>query len=74
MCELTELWEDHIEKSHERKLPEYQDLVLEYRHKGWRACCEPVELGCKSFIGRSLNKILINLGLTGNKRRNAIRK
>ena len=48
--------------------------MVECRHKGRCVRCELVEVGCRGFIRHTLNKILINLSLTGNKKRNVICK
>jgi len=62
MWELTAPWEEHVEEAHERNLAKYQDPVEESRSQGWRAPCEPTEVGCWGFAGRSICKALAGLG------------
>lgn len=54
LLELTVPWEDCIEEASERKRAKYTELVEECRSNGWRARCEPIEVGCRGFIGQSL--------------------
>lgn len=73
MLELTVPWEERMEEANERKRAKYQELVEECRNQGWRTICEPLEVGCRGFAGRSLCKVLSVLGLTGEAKRKAIR-
>lgn len=45
LIELTVTLEDCIEEANERKLSKYQELVEEFRRAGWKAHCEPIEVG-----------------------------
>ena len=73
LWELTVSWEDNFEAAHERKLGKYQELVEQCRDRGWQTKCEPIEVGARGFTGKSLNKTLNELGLTGFKKRRALR-
>ncbi|KAK0156574.1 hypothetical protein N1851_000005 [Merluccius polli] len=65
ILELTVPWEDRIEEAHERKRAKYAELSSECRNNGWKAHCEPVEVGCQGFAGRSLLQTLKLLGVKG---------
>ncbi|XP_061896860.1 uncharacterized protein LOC133645950 [Entelurus aequoreus] len=73
LIELTVPWEDRIEEANERKRSKYQKLVEQCRRGGWRARCEPIEVGCRGFAGRSLCKVFTLLGITGDRKRKAIK-
>lgn len=73
MLELTVPWEERMDEANERKRAKYQELVEECRRQGWRTRCEPLEVGCRGFAGRSLSKVFTLLGLTGEAKRKAIR-
>ncbi|KAK0143149.1 hypothetical protein N1851_018733 [Merluccius polli] len=74
ILELTVPWEERIEEANERKRTKYQDLVEEWRERGWRTCDEPMEVGCRGFAGRSLCKVLSCLGVTGAAKKRAIQE
>ncbi|KAM9850143.1 tectonic-1 [Aulostomus maculatus] len=74
LLELTVPWEDHIEEANERKRAKYQELVEECRRNGWRARCEPIEVGCRGFAGQSLCRVYNVLGITGASKQRAIRE
>ncbi|KAK0146506.1 hypothetical protein N1851_014169 [Merluccius polli] len=65
ILELTVPWEDRIEEAHECKRAKYAELSSECRNNGWKARCEPVEVGCRGFAGRSLLRTLKLLGVKG---------
>ena len=73
LWELTVLWDETMAESHEWKLTKYQELVEPCRMKGWRACCDPIEIGCRGFVSQSLCKALTKLGLAGRDKRKLIR-
>ncbi|XP_053183947.1 LOW QUALITY PROTEIN: uncharacterized protein LOC128367182 [Scomber japonicus] len=73
LVELTVPWEDRMEEANERKRLKYQELTEECRRRGWKARCEPVEVGCRGFAARSLCKIYTLLGITGAAKRRAIK-
>ena len=73
LLELTVPWEDRMEEANERKRSKYQELVELCRSTGWRANCEPIEVGCRGFAGRSLCKAYTQLGITGAVKRRVIR-
>ncbi|KAI4876462.1 hypothetical protein NFI96_002536 [Prochilodus magdalenae] len=72
LVELTVPWEDRMEEANERKRLKYDELVEEGR-KGWKARCEPIEVGCRGFAARSLCKIYTLLGITAAAKRKAIK-
>ncbi|CAJ1075238.1 LOW QUALITY PROTEIN: uncharacterized protein LOC109089580 [Xyrichtys novacula] len=69
LLELTVPWEDRVEEAQERKRARYADLVAECRRNGWKARCEPIEVGCRGFAGQSLHRVLGLLGICGLHRR-----
>ncbi|KAL0159871.1 hypothetical protein M9458_043596, partial [Cirrhinus mrigala] len=73
LLELTVPWEDRIEEAFERKKAKYLELVEDCRRKGWRARCEPIEVGCRGFPGQSLHRSLRLLGIRGAQERKATR-
>ena len=73
LLELTVPWEENMEEAYERKLSKYQELLESCRTSGWRTCYFPVEIGCRGFAGRSMVRALTCLGITGQKRRRAIK-
>ncbi|XP_063050368.1 uncharacterized protein LOC134445223 [Engraulis encrasicolus] len=73
LLELTVPWEDRIEEAFERKKAKYLELVDDCRLKGWRARCEPIEVGCRGFPGQSLHRSLRLLGIRGAQERKATR-
>ncbi|KAL4008469.1 hypothetical protein ACER0C_002321 [Sarotherodon galilaeus] len=73
LLELTVPWEDRMEEAHERKRAKYSELVEECRSNGWRARCQPIEVGCRGFAGQSLCRAYKMLGITGANQRRAIK-
>ncbi|XP_039504261.1 uncharacterized protein LOC120460516 [Pimephales promelas] len=73
LLELTVPWEERMEEAQERKRAKYADLVAECRRNGWKARCEPVEVGCRGFAGQSLHRVLGLLGICGLHRQRAIK-
>ena len=63
LIELTVLWEENIDVACERK------LVEQCKFNKWRT----IEVGSRSFVGRSVCRILSHLGMRGEKKRKAIR-
>ena len=59
LLEPTVPWEDRMEEVQERKRAKYANLVAECRRNGWKAHCEPVEVGCRGFASQSLHQGLI---------------
>ncbi|KAI4901997.1 hypothetical protein NFI96_003043 [Prochilodus magdalenae] len=62
-----------MEEGNERKRLKYDELVEDCRREGWKARCEPIEVGCRGFAARSLCKIYTLLGITGAAKRKAIK-
>ena len=52
----------------ERKLEKYQELVEQCKVNKWRTACNPIEVGCLSFAGRSVRRFLSRLGMIEEKR------
>ncbi|XP_039590572.1 uncharacterized protein LOC120514312 [Polypterus senegalus] len=73
LLELSVPWEDRMEEANERKRLKYQELIEDCRRRGWKACCEPIEVGCRGYAARSLCKIFARLGITGAAKRRAIK-
>ena len=73
LLELTVPWEDRMEEAQERKRAKYAELVAECRRNGWKARCEPIEVGSRGFAGQSVYRVLRLLGICGLQRRRAIR-
>ncbi|XP_075904972.1 uncharacterized protein LOC142903304 [Nelusetta ayraudi] len=71
MLELTVPWEDRIEEANERKRSKYQELVEQCQQGGWKARCEPIEVGCRGF--GALCREFTQLGITGAEKRKAIK-
>lgn len=44
LIELTVLWEASMEKVKKWNWSKYQELVDESGRRGWKACCEPIEV------------------------------
>ena len=73
LIELTVPREENVDVACERKLKKYQELVEQCKCNKWRTACYPIEVGCHSFMGRSVCRILNQLGMIGEKKRKAIR-
>lgn len=73
LLELTVPWEDQIEEANKCKKAKYAGLVTECWSNGWRVCCEPAEVGCLGFAGRSIQQTLNLLGIKGLQSRRAIK-
>ncbi len=73
LLELTAPWEERMDEANERKRAKNQELVEECRRQGWQTRCEPLEVGCRGFAGRSLWNAFTILGITGEAKRKAIR-
>ena len=72
--ELTVPWETRIALAHERKLEKYSELQAECQSRGWVCWSYAVEVGCRGFIGRSMLKLLQDVGVAGATRKAAIQK
>lgn len=63
--------EVRMDEANEKKLGIYQKVVDNSRRKGWRARCEPLEVGRGRFAGQSLftaiYRVFTALGLKGKK-------
>ena len=74
MWELTVPCEENAEEAHERKKLKYDELVELCKNNGWKAKYMPIEVGSRGFVARSLCKALLDIGLTGSKKRKVINK
>ena len=70
LAELTVPWEGGMEAAFERK-EKYTELAAECREAGWSTVICPVEVGCREFIGTSIQRLLRNVGVTGPKLKKA---
>lgn len=73
LLELTLPWEYWMEEAIERKRAKYEELAGECQSKGWKTRCNPIEVGCRGFIGQSLVRALKMLGVRGQPSRRAIK-
>ena len=73
LAELTVPWEGGMEAAFERKKDKYTELIAECREVGWTANIFPVEVGCRGFIGTSIQRLLRRMGVTGPKLKRAAR-
>lgn len=62
-----------MEEAYEWKRSKYQELVEQCQRSGWRACCEPIEVGCRGFMGHSLCRVYTLVGIVGAAKRKAIK-
>ena len=74
VMELTVPNEDRVEVSNEIKRSKYAVLQVEGKKRGWSVQVWAVEVGCRGFPAGSLPTFFKDLGITGGKRRRAIRK
>ena len=73
ILELTVPWEERIEEAYERKAAKYEELVNNCKENGWKTWCFPFEIGCRGFIGRSANRAMSIIGLTGKEKMKMLR-
>ncbi|XP_038131552.1 uncharacterized protein LOC119776958 [Cyprinodon tularosa] len=73
LLELTVPWEDRMEEAHERKRAKYLELIEACRCRGWRARCEPIEVGCRGFLSQTVHRAFRLLGIRGLLERRATR-
>ena len=64
LLEFTFPLEEGIEEANEMKRATYTELVEQCRSNGWRAMCEPIEVGNRGFAGKSLCRVYYMLGIT----------
>lgn len=70
---LTMPWEDAVEKANKRKSLKCTELAADVEQHGWKAKVQPVEVGCRGFIGKSTTRLLKDLGVQGQDQRQAIK-
>ena len=63
--ELTVSWEEYITLANERERSKYQELVEQCQQKSWKIHYDPVEVGCRGFVGQSLGRALAKIGIVG---------
>lgn len=63
MLELAFPCEENMDEGHKRKHVKYLLIIEECIRRSWRVQCEPLEIGCRGFTGRSLSKMLRKLGV-----------
>ena len=68
LIELAFLWEENIDVVCKRKLKKYQELVEQCKYSKWQTACYPIEVGCRGFTGRSLCRILNQVGMIDDKK------
>jgi len=73
LIELIVPWEERCDEAYERKAAKYTQLTEECRKKGCKAWLFPVEVGTRGFPAKSMWKMLTELGITGQQRKQAIR-
>lgn len=56
LLELTVPREDWMGVAYEHKKARYLELEEACRENDWRGHCEPFEVGCRGYLGRSLNQ------------------
>ena len=73
LLELTVPWEDRMGEANEHKRLKYQELIEDCRRRGWKARCEPIEVGCRGFAARSLCRAFSLLGISGAAKRRGVK-
>ena len=64
LMELTVPFEDNLGDAHFRKEVRYDKLVKYCREAGWTAWHNPIEVGCRGFVGTSVRRWCRNVGFT----------
>jgi Reverse transcriptase (RNA-dependent DNA polymerase) len=72
LVELTVPWEDRMSEAHYRKVNKYEALRQSCEDTGWEAQCYAVEVGCRGFVGASMRRFLVNIGVRGNQLREGL--
>jgi len=72
LIELTVPWKERCNEAYERTA-KYTQLTEDCRKNGWKAWLFPVEVGTRRFPAKSMWKILTELGITSQQRKQAIR-
>ena len=62
-----------MEAAYARKKDKYMDLTAECREAGLTAATNPVEIGCRGFVGTSTLHFLKSMGVTGPKLKKALK-
>jgi len=73
LIELTVSLEERCDEAYKRKAAKYTQLTEDCGEKGWKAWLFPVEVGTRGFPAKSMRKMLTELGITSQQRKQAIR-
>lgn len=73
IIESTMTWEDAVEKAYKHKSLKYAELEADVEQRGWKAKVCPVEVTCRGFVGKSVIKIIKDLGITGQAQGQAVK-
>ena len=74
MVELTVPYEDRMEVANELKRSKYEELRQACERNNWKTRIWPVEVGARGFVGFTAAQVLKELGITGRKRTDCIKK
>lgn len=72
LLELIVAWEDQMEEAFDRRA-KYDEVADVCRSTGWRTRCNPIEVGCREFVGQSFIRALKMLEARGLQNRKATR-
>lgn len=72
--ELSVAWEENITLANERKREKNQELVERCQQNGWKTYIDPLEMGCKGFVGHSLSKALSKIGIVGAAKKKVLKE
>lgn len=72
MVELIVQWAECVDEAQERGT-KYQELAEQCKGQGWTTRCEPIDIGCRAFAGRSLCRVLTKLGTVGLAKKKAVK-
>ncbi|XP_049901864.1 uncharacterized protein LOC126391274 [Epinephelus moara] len=73
IIELTVPWEDAVGEAYEHKRLKYAELAADAEQRGWKATVLPVEVGCRRFVSQSTTRLLKDMGIRGQAKRQAIK-
>lgn len=65
IIELTIQWEGNSTADHERKHLKCSKMAAECQEAGWNANVYPVEVGCRGFVSRAMEQLLLESGIAG---------
>ena len=73
LVELTVPHEDNIEAARARKNKRYDQLVDDCKKAGWTAWHNPIEVGCRGFVGVRFRQWLLETGFSSREAAKLIR-